>query len=201
MVKCFYSAIKERRSFYDITPESRVSDERIEEVIGDAVLHSPSAFNSQSARVVLLLGEHHKKLWEITMEELRRVVPAERFQSTKEKIDSFSNGYGSVLFFDDETIVKGLQEKFPIYKANFPIWAEQANGMLQYLIWTSLVIEGFGASLQHYNPLIDNVVKKQWDISESWKLTAQMPFGVPAGPPGEKTYLPMEERLMVYKKS
>ena len=200
MLKDFKSAMKERRSFYGISPTSRVSDERVNEVIKDAILHAPSAFNSQSARVVLLLGEHHKKLWDITMEELQKIVPAEQLQSTKDKIDSFASGYGSVLYFDDETIVKGLQEKFPTYKDNFPTWAQQANGMLQYLIWTSLVTQGFGASLQHYNPLIDNAVKKQWDIKESWKLIAQMPFGVPVQPPDEKTFLPVEERFMVFQK-
>ena len=198
MQKDFSSAMKERRTFYGISPESKVSDERINEVIRDAILHAPSAFNSQSARVVLLLGNHHKKLWEITLEELGKIVPEERFQPTREKIDSFASGYGSVLFFDDESIVKSLQENFPLYKDNFPIWAQQANGMLQYLIWTSLVIEGFGASLQHYNPLIDDAVKKQWDITKSWKLIAQMPFGVPVHPPDEKSFLPIEERFMVF---
>ena len=198
MLKDFKTAIKERRTFYGISPESKVSDERINEVIMEAILHAPSAFNSQSARVVLLLGAHHKKLWDITMEELKKIVPAERLQPTKDKIDSFANGYGSVLFFDDEAIVKDLQEKFMLYKDNFPVWAEQANGMLQYLVWTSLVIEGFGASLQHYNPLIDEPVKNQWDISDNWKLIAQMPFGVPTQPPGEKSSVPVEERLVIF---
>ena len=200
MLKDFTTAIKERRSFYNISPESKISDERINEVIKEAILHAPSPFNSQSARVVLLLGEHHKKLWDITLEELKKIVPEEKLQPTKEKIDSFANGYGSVLFFDDETIVKGLQENFPRYKDNFPFWAQQANGILQYLVWTSLVIEGFGVSLQHYNPLIDNAVKKQWSILENWKLIAQMPFGVPLQPPGEKSFLPIEERLIVFQK-
>ena len=36
---------------------------------------------------------------------------------------------------------------------------------------------GFGASLQHYNPLIDEAVAKQWHINPNWKLIAEMPFG------------------------
>ena len=35
----------------------------------------------------------------------------------------------------------------------------------------------FGASLQHYNPLIDEAVAKQWHINPNWKLIAEMPFG------------------------
>ena len=61
--KRFYSAIEDRRSIYAISKEQVVSDEKIQEVIYHAVKHTPSAFNSQSARVVVLLGEQHDKLW------------------------------------------------------------------------------------------------------------------------------------------
>lgn len=45
---------------------------------------------------------------------------------------------------------------------------------------------GLGASLQHYNPLIDDEVRKRWSLPREWKLIAQMPFGTPAGEPGER---------------
>ena len=47
------------------------------------VRHVPSAFNSQSTRVVLLLGESHKKLWQIVKDALKRIVPAEAFVKTE----------------------------------------------------------------------------------------------------------------------
>ena len=199
MIKNFNTAIKERRTFYHISPHSKISNQQIEELLQDAILHAPSAFNSQSARVVMLLGKHHKRLWSIIMEELEKIISIEQREATKEKIDSFANGYGSILFFDDKAIIEGLQGNFPTYKDNFPIWAHQANGMLQYLIWTALVSVGFGASLQHYNPVVDNAIKEQWSIPESWQLIAQMPFGVPSQPPNEKSYLPVKERLMILK--
>ncbi|WP_395994363.1 MULTISPECIES: nitroreductase family protein [Aeribacillus] len=195
----FYSAVKHRRTYYGISKESTVSDERIQEVISHAVLYTPSAFNSQSARVVLLLGEHHNKLWDITKETLRKIVPADQFASTDEKINSFRNGYGTVLFFEDDRVVQGLQEQFPLYADNFPIWSQQSSGMLQFVIWTSLEIEGLGASLQHYNPLIDDEVKQEWNIPNEWKLIAQMPFGKPTAEPGDKEKKPIEERLKIFK--
>ncbi|MDZ4975820.1 nitroreductase, partial [Clostridium perfringens] len=79
MNKDFYNAIKERRSIYAISKESPVSDERIQEVVEEAVKHVPSAFNSQGSRVVVLFGENHNKLWDITMETLRKIVPANNF--------------------------------------------------------------------------------------------------------------------------
>ena len=197
MAKDFYSAVKDRRSFYDIIPESKVSDQRIEEIIKDALLYAPSAFNSQSARVLLMLGEQHKRVWDFTKEALAKIVDANNWQATEDKLHSFAKGYGTVLFFDDDSVVVNLQDSYPTYKDKFPVWAEQANGILQYIVWVSLQAEGFGASLQHYNPLIDNAVKEAWSVPDDWRLIAQMPFGVPSSLPPEKSKLPINERFMV----
>ncbi|WP_238918567.1 nitroreductase family protein [Clostridium sp. YIM B02555] len=199
MSKDFLTAVADRRSYYGISKETVVSDERIKEIIEHAVKHTPSAFNSQSARVVLLLGDQHDNLWNITKESLRKIVPADQFSSTEEKIDSFKNGYGTVLFFEDSSVIESLQQNFALYKDNFPIWSQQASGMHQFVIWTALEIEGFGASLQHYNELIENDVKKEWSIPDNWKLIGQMPFGKPTAEPDEKKFQPLEERIKVFK--
>lgn len=49
--------------------------------------------------------------------------------------------------------------------------------MLQFTIWTALRDLNIGANLQHYNPVIDEAVKKLFSLPDSWKLVAQMPFG------------------------
>ena len=195
----FYDAIENRRSIYGIGKESVISDERIIEVIEQAVKHAPSAFNSQSGRVLVLLGEHHNKLWDLIKEALRKIVPEENFQQTEDRINGFRNGYGSVLFFEDQNVITGLQEQFALYKDNFPIWSQHASGMLQYIVWTSLEVEGLGASLQHYNPLIDEDIRKEWGIPENWKLIAQLPFGNITAPAGEKEFQPLEQRIKVFK--
>jgi Predicted oxidoreductase related to nitroreductase len=71
--------------------------------------------------------------------------------------------------------------------------------MHQYVIWTSLESEGLGASLQHYNELIEEEVKKEWGMPNNWKLIAQMPFGKPTAQPGEKEYKPISDRVKVFK--
>ena len=199
MSKNFYEAVKDRRTYYGIDKKIPVSDERIQEIIKDAVLHTPSAFNSQSARVVLLLGANHDKLWSITKDALSKVVPPDNFPATEQKINSFRSGYGTVLFFEDNSVIESLQQQFALYKDNFPVWAEQSNGMLQYVIWTALEIEGIGASLQHYNPLIDESVRAEWKIPLNWRLVAQMPFGKPTASPDEKQFQLIESRFKVFK--
>ena len=143
MSKDFFTAVADRRSFYGISKEAVVSDDKIKEIIEHAVKHTPSAFNSQSTRIVLLLGKEHDKLWDITMEALRKIVPADNFSSTEDKINSFKNGYGTVLYFEDNSVIESLQKQFALYKDNFPIWSQQTSGMHQFVIWTALEIEGF----------------------------------------------------------
>lgn len=199
MSKDFYVALQERRSIYGLSKENVASDERIQEIIETAVKHTPSAFNSQSSRVLVLLGEHQNKLWEITKETLRKIVPADKFAPTEEKLNSFQNAYGTILFFEDQSVVAQLQSSFALYKDNFPIWSQQASGMLQLVIWTALEAEGFGASLQHYSPLIDTEVNQQWHVPTTWKLIAQLPFGKPTVIPSAKEFSPLEGRVKVFK--
>lgn len=194
-----YDAVKNRRSFYAIGKETILPDEEILDIVHHAVSYAPTAFNSQGNRVLVLLGDAHDRLWNITNDILKKIVPPESFASTEQKIKSFQNGYGTVLYFEDTDAVKGLQDKFPTYAQNFPDWSRQASGMLQYSIWMMLENAGYGVSLQHYNPLIDEQVKADWQVPEQWRLIAEMPFGKPLAQPDEKSFLPIDERVKMFK--
>jgi len=194
----FLAALAKRRTCYSLDKNVSATPERVREIVESAVLNTPSAFNSQSARAVILFGARHDRLWEITRETLRKIVPAENFAPTEEKLASFAAGAGTVLYFEDMDAVEALQKAYPMYKDNFPVWSLQANGMLEANIWTALASEGLGASLQHYNPLIDGAVKAEWALPDSWKLIAQMPFGNPTAPPGAKDSAPISERVRVF---
>ena len=199
MNKIFIQAVKERRSFYHISKSVNVSDAKLQEIVEFSVKWTPTAFNNQSSRAVLLLKDHHDKLWDSTREILRKMVPADKFKPTNDKMDGFKSGYGTVLYFDDQATTRKMQEKFPLYAERFPEWGHHSNGILQFVVWSYLEEQGLGASLQHYNPLIDHVVQQEWNIPADWKLIAQMPFGHPTQPPGEKTFVPVEERTKIFK--
>lgn len=194
----FLASVAKRRSYYSIKDESPISDERLKALIEEAVKHTPSAMNSQSTRVVVLTKNQHDKLWDLTKDALRKIVPMEQFQATSDKIDSFKNGYGTVLFYEDMEVITSLQKQFELYKDNFPVWSHQASGISQFIVWNTLETEGFGASLQHYTELIEEDVKKEWQIPSTWKLIAQMPFGTPTSEPFAKAYLPVEDRVKFF---
>lgn len=188
-----------RRSRYALTNTLPIKEEELQHIIGQCLLYSPSAFNSQSARVVLLMGEKHRQLWQMTKECLQQVVAADKFAPTEQKLAGFAAAYGTILFYEDTETILQLQAKFPTYKDNFPVWASQANGMLQFAVWTALAEAGVGASLQHYNPLIDKHAEQAFSIPPAWHLVAQMPFGFSSEEVEAKTQIALQRRLLIRK--
>ncbi|MBQ3666503.1 MAG: nitroreductase family protein [Elusimicrobiaceae bacterium] len=194
----FLDLIKLRRSRYDLTNKSTLPKEELVKLLQTCVLHTPSPFNSQSSRMVLLCDARHRQFWQIVKHELQAIIPPEKFVPTEEKLASFAAAYGTILFFEDWSVVESLQAQFPAYKDNFPRWAYQANAMTEFAVWSALAENGMGASLQHYNPLIDWEVHRQFHIPLDWKLIAQMPFGVALSEHApDKTFLPIEQRVHV----
>jgi len=196
--KSFTDAVKERRTYYAINKDIKISEAKIQEVVELAIKHAPSSFNSQTSRAVILFKEQSDKFWQLTTNILKAIVPADSFPATETRMKGFGAGYGTILFFEDETAIKKLQDGFPLYASAFPGFAEHTSGMVQFIVWTALEAEGLGCSLQHYSPLVDESIQKEWGVPSSWKLKAQMPFGNPAGAPGEKTFQPLEERVRVF---
>ena len=49
----FFEFVRNRRTIYTLTPESTIPDEKVQEIITEAIKHAPSSFNSQSSRVCI----------------------------------------------------------------------------------------------------------------------------------------------------
>lgn len=186
------NALESRRTVYSIGKNLPVSEQKVIDTITKATELVPDAFNMRSQRVVLALGEKHDKLWDTIYDVFDGKVP-------REKIDSFKAGAGTILYFYDNAVVTGMQAAVPAYASNFPVWANQSNGMLQICIWSALRELGIGASLQHYNPVIDEAIKKLFDLPDSYVLIAQMPFGEIVTPPSEKDKEDISARVKIVK--
>lgn len=198
MSNALIEAIEKRRTQYALGKNITQEQEEITALIEQAVKLSPSAFNSQSSRVVVLFNQQSEKFWHIVMNELRAIVPADKFAPTEAKINGFAAGIGTILFYEDLQTIAGLQQQYPSYAEQFPIWSEQGSGIAQFAVWTALSNAGIGASLQHYNPLPDAAAAKEWQIPDSWKLRAMMPFGSNEAPFSEKTFIDDTERFKVF---
>ncbi len=188
----FIKSLETRRTYYNINRELPVAEEEVVGIIEKVTEATPDAFNMKSARLVVALGEKQDQLWDAIYDAFDGKV-------AHEKIDSFKSGYGTILYFIDEDVVKSMQEQFAFYAHNFPIWANQANGMLQSNIWTALREVGIGASLQHYNPVINDAVAKLFEVPGNWTLIAQMPFGGIGAEPDAKEKEDIGKRVLIKK--
>ena len=150
-------SLEQRRSVYALNKELPVPEERVVADVKRIVELVPDAFNMRSQRVVVALGEKQDQLWDAVFDAFGGKV-------AREKIDGFKAAAGTVLYFVDEDVVSGLQKQFAAYAQNFPVWAQQANGMLQFSVWAGLRDLGIGANVQHYNPVIDDAVRELGDI-------------------------------------
>ncbi|EXJ87173.1 hypothetical protein A1O3_04132 [Capronia epimyces CBS 606.96] len=197
--QAYLDAVKARRSYYVLKHESTIPDAKIHEIVKETILNVPSSFNSQSTRLVVLLGDEHTYLWDqIAKPAVKAVAPPEVWGQSEPRLDGFKNAYGTILFYEEPKDVAKLQEAFPLYADNFPQWSEHTNAIHQHVLWTALEAEGLGANLQHYSNLIEEKVAAKWNVPGHWSLKAQLVFGTPAAKPGEKTAKPVEERVFVY---
>ena len=196
----FNSLSANRRSIYALGNNLSQTPKEIFDLVKQTVKNSPTAFNSQTVRAVVLFGKSSDKVWEIVEDALRKIAKRpDAFEQTKAKIDRFKAGYGTILYFTDTTIVHQLENDYPSYAANFANWAEQGLGGAQQAVWTALAEQGIGASLQHYNPLIDDAIHQAFNLPADWQLRAEMPFGSIEAPAGEKTHRDDKEMFKLIK--
>lgn len=131
----YLDALKARRTIYALNKDlGAVPAARVQAIASEALQHVPSSFNSQSNRVVVLLGAEHDKFWDITSSILKVIVPEASWEATGGKMAMFKAAAGSVcfraplfvdgcsgltgvqvLFFEDQTVVEGMQAKFAAY--------------------------------------------------------------------------------------
>lgn len=200
MNSTFNKLTAQRRSIYALGDQLTNSPEEIYDLIITAIKNSPTAFNSQTVRAVVLFGKSSDKVWDIVEVALKEVVKdPQAFAKTQQKIASFRVGFGTVLFLTETDTVHELEKQFPAYADNFADWAEQGIGGAQQAVWTALAEQQIGASLQHYNPLIDDAIHQAFNLPDSWQLRAEMPFGSIEAPAGNKDFRDDSEKFKLIK--
>jgi predicted oxidoreductase (fatty acid repression mutant protein) len=93
---------KARRTIYQLGKNSPVPDSKIEELVNAAILNVPSAFNTQSTRLLVLLHREHERMWDIVIDVFQNLVktgkiPEQVWQNqTLPKLQGFKAGVGTV---------------------------------------------------------------------------------------------------------
>lgn len=96
-------------------------------------MHVPSPFNCQSGRIVLVTGERSYKLWKTIVKPAflntlggdgrspfqpfgyfaETSLIAAQIKANATKILEYAQGYGTILFFEDEAVLDGLRARLP----------------------------------------------------------------------------------------
>ena len=169
--------IEKRRSIAKLKKTSNLNQEDVFKKIQLAIKHSPSAFNAQSVSAVVLFNEEHSLFWDEVLSQILPFVPKGKEENSINKINGFKQGDGTIIFLEDKTVSEKLKNKFPLYQDNVALWADQGQGFAQYAVWLMLTDCNLVASLQHYNPLINDYIYDRIGIDSHYDIVAQMPFG------------------------
>lgn len=73
----FLDAIAVRRSYYSLSNAlpSHLTEDKVKDLIGKCILHTPTSFNTQSGTVVILYEEKSAKHWDLVMDLFLPTLP------------------------------------------------------------------------------------------------------------------------------
>lgn len=180
----FLSTYTARRTLYSLKPElpASVTIEQVQAIVQDILKHTPTSFNSQTIRAVIITGALHKQVWDSVINAIETDSGKKRPTSCRDE------AFGTVVFFDDSAAIKKIQDAFPPYKDYFPTFSTTSNGAAQVATWAALQEIGLGGHLQHFNGYVQAALAGK--VPESWNVQAQLVFGVPTAAAGDKSFDP-----------
>lgn len=176
-------SVATRRTIYALKPEFpanfKLTD--LQATIQAIIKDTPTAFNAQGNRAVILTGATHKAVWDSVTKAIDSPDGQRRPASVRDEAVS------SIIFFTDDKVTETLQEQFPAFASAFPGFADHSSGAAQITSWTALETSGLAGHLQHYNGYIKAALGDK--IPQNWTVQAQLCVGIPAAPAGEKSYI------------
>lgn len=197
-MSAFVDLIEKRRSIYALGTDSEYSKKDIENRIREVVKQVPSAFNSQTTRIVVLFDNANDKFWNHIYDVQKNVLEGEMWDMMSGVMTGAKNGIGTVLFFEDKETV----EKMPAQGARQEAYKQNNNANAQYAVWLALAEMNLGASLQHFNvgyeQGFDKGTKEMFNLPESYEMLAQMPFGSVEQGAGEKEHIDTDVQVKVF---
>ncbi|SCU98997.1 LAME_0G01376g1_1 [Lachancea meyersii CBS 8951] len=187
----FLETLAARRTIYALKPElpANVELQNVRDAVQEIIKHTPTCFNSQGNRAVILTGESHKCVWD----HVYKTIPIEAYKTRP--LSARDEALGTVVFLVNDAKTKEMQEAFPAWSDLFPEFVAHSSGSAQISAWTALELLGFGAHLQHFNELVKDALPKD-TVKEEWKVQGQLVFGLPVTGPIEKSFMENEVPLL-----
>ena len=143
----FVELVEKRRSIYALGTDSQYSKREITDRVREVVKQVPTAFNSQTTRVVVLFDEANNKFWDHIYNVQKDILEGGMQEWMSGVVTGAKNGIGTVLFFEDLDAAKQM----PTQGTRTEAYKQNNNANAQYAIWLALAEMNLGASLQHFN--------------------------------------------------
>lgn len=194
----FSELLESRRSVYNLGKETDLSQEEIVTGIRHAVHNTPSAFNSQTSRVVVLFDEAKTKFWDHVYETQKDLLPEQSKDFLLGAIENARDeALGTALVFEDHEAL----DQMPSNETRTNVYKDQNSAMVHYAIWLRLKELNLGASLQHFNlgyeQGFDAETRKLFDLPDTYELVAELPFGSIKEPAQEKDHIDTHKEVQV----
>ncbi len=140
------SLLQNRRTIYAIGKNIQQTPEQLTELIQEAIRQSPSSFNSQSSRAVILFDAEHEKFWGFVKEKLKEYATDDAAAEKTKKMDSFAAGVGTILFLKIKMSFRSFKRSLPCMQIIFRfgpsirlLWRNLQYGQhLQLKMWGHL---------------------------------------------------------------
>ena len=196
MSNAYIDALKKRRTQYALGRNLSLSKEELIALVKDAVKHSPSSFNSQSSRALVLFGAESVKLWDLAIEAVRVARPK---ASTRPKPSSRASPPAPAPSCSSKTRTWSAACK----RSSRCTPTTSRSGRNRLAAWPSCR-SGPRWPTPAWAPACSTTTRwstPMWrasgNIPASWKLRAQMPFGSNEAGFGEKAFMDDAERFRV----
>ncbi|MCG7344862.1 nitroreductase family protein [Sporosarcina sp. ACRSL] len=194
----FVELVEKRRSIYALGTNSEYSKKDIENRIREVVKQVPTAFNSQTTRVVVLFDEAKNKFWDHIYDVQKNILEGGMQEWMSGVVTGAKNGIGTVLFFEDLDAAKQM----PTQGARTEAYKQNNNANAQYAVWLALAEMDLGASLQHFNvgyeQGFDKATREMFNLPETYEMIAQMPFGSIEQDIDEKEHIDTDVQVKVF---
>ena len=115
VVGTYLKTLTARRTIYALKPElpGEITIKDIQSVVQTIIKETPTAFNSQPNRAIILTGEAHRKVWGQVADAIESPDGKRRPASARDE------AFGSVIFFTDDKVTEKLKADFPAYAVSY----------------------------------------------------------------------------------
>lgn len=153
--------------------------------ITHAIERSPASMGTTPWRIVLL-QDRRDEFWALVEQAFRDNLADEQLDRYLARLDGFRRAGLVALVYEDLAVRETLESKgVPAEMAvDFNL---QGLGIVQHAIWLTATEQGLGASLQHWNAMLEQPLAAFTGLDPvRYRLIAQMPIGIPDEVPGPR---------------